>query len=123
MLGRHRGPQGDRQIIKDKKVVIGVVDHRTLQVERPEQVAALIREALKYIEPERLIRRLGHNNGLLHRCKIHAYSITSSARSRNASDSLRPSALATVRLMISSNLVGCSTGRSPAFAPRKILST
>ena len=55
MLGRHRGPQGDRQIIKDKKVVIGVVDHRTLQVERPEQVAALIREALKYIEPERLI--------------------------------------------------------------------
>ena len=43
------------QIIKDKKVVIGVVDHRTLQVERPEQVAALIREALKYIEPERLI--------------------------------------------------------------------
>src|SRR6476619_4588958 len=31
------------QIIKEKKVVIGVVDHRTLQVERPEQVAALIR--------------------------------------------------------------------------------
>src|SRR5712671_2383004 len=43
------------QIIKDKKVVIGVVDHRTLQVERPEAVASLIREALKYIEPERLI--------------------------------------------------------------------
>ena len=41
--------------IKDKKVVIGVVDHRTLQVERPEDVAAFIREALKYIEPERLI--------------------------------------------------------------------
>ena len=51
------------------------------------------------------------------------HSITSSARSRNASGSLRPSALATVRLMISSNLVGCSTGRSPGFAPRKILST
>ena len=28
----------------------------------------------------------------------------------NASDSLRPCALATVRFMISSNLVGCSTG-------------
>jgi 5-methyltetrahydropteroyltriglutamate--homocysteine methyltransferase len=41
--------------IKDKKIVIGVVDHRTLQVERPEEVAALIREALKYIEPERLV--------------------------------------------------------------------
>jgi 5-methyltetrahydropteroyltriglutamate--homocysteine methyltransferase len=41
--------------IKDKKVVIGVIDHHTLQVERPEQVAALIREALKHIPPERLI--------------------------------------------------------------------
>lgn len=43
------------QHIKNKKIVIGVVDHRTLQVERPEEVAKLIREALKYIEPERLI--------------------------------------------------------------------
>ena len=41
--------------IKDKKIVIGVVDHRSLQVERPEEVAALIREAVKHIEPERLI--------------------------------------------------------------------
>jgi 5-methyltetrahydropteroyltriglutamate--homocysteine methyltransferase len=41
--------------IKDKKVVIGVIDHRTLQVERPDEVAAIIREALKYIPPERLI--------------------------------------------------------------------
>jgi 5-methyltetrahydropteroyltriglutamate--homocysteine methyltransferase len=42
-------------IIKDKKIVIGVIDHHTLQVERPDQVAALIREALRYIPPERLI--------------------------------------------------------------------
>jgi 5-methyltetrahydropteroyltriglutamate--homocysteine methyltransferase len=42
-------------IIKDKKIVIGVVDHHTLQVERPDEVAALIREALKHIPPERLI--------------------------------------------------------------------
>jgi len=41
--------------IRDKKVVIGVIDHHTLQVERPDQVAALIREALKHIPPERLI--------------------------------------------------------------------
>jgi 5-methyltetrahydropteroyltriglutamate--homocysteine methyltransferase len=41
--------------IKDKKVVIGVIDHHTLQVERPDQVAALIREALKYIPAERLV--------------------------------------------------------------------
>jgi 5-methyltetrahydropteroyltriglutamate--homocysteine methyltransferase len=41
--------------IKDKKVVIGVIDHHTLQVERPDQVAALIREALKHIPAERLV--------------------------------------------------------------------
>ena len=40
---------------KDKKVAIGVVDHRHLQVESPEQVAALVRAALEHIEPERLI--------------------------------------------------------------------
>ena len=43
------------KVIKDKKIVIGVVDHHTLQVERPDEVAALIREALKNIPPERLI--------------------------------------------------------------------
>jgi len=43
------------EIIREKKVVIGVIDHHTLQVERPDQVAALIREALKHIPPERLI--------------------------------------------------------------------
>jgi len=41
--------------IRDKKVVIGVIDHHTLQVERPEQVAALIRESLKHIPAERLV--------------------------------------------------------------------
>jgi 5-methyltetrahydropteroyltriglutamate--homocysteine methyltransferase len=52
------GPADLRAIgetVKDKKIVIGVVDHHTLQVERPDQIAALIREALRYIPPERLI--------------------------------------------------------------------
>src|SRR5262249_45594103 len=43
------------EVIKDKKVVIGVIDHHTLQVERPDEIAALIREALEHIPPERLI--------------------------------------------------------------------
>src|SRR5262249_36383063 len=47
--------KGIGEAIKDKKVVIGVIDHHTLQVERPDQIAALIREALKHIPPERLI--------------------------------------------------------------------
>jgi 5-methyltetrahydropteroyltriglutamate--homocysteine methyltransferase len=41
--------------ITDKKIAIGVVDHRNLQVERPEQVADLIRRALKFIPAERLV--------------------------------------------------------------------
>ena len=35
---------------------------------------------------------------------------------------VRPSALAFVRLMTRSNLVGCATGMSAGFAPRRILS-
>jgi 5-methyltetrahydropteroyltriglutamate--homocysteine methyltransferase len=38
-----------------KKISIGVVSHRTLQVERPDDVAATIRQALKHIAPEQLI--------------------------------------------------------------------
>ena len=51
------------------------------------------------------------------------HSITSSARASRVGGISRPSALAVIRLMIRSNLVGCSTGRSLAFAPRNILST
>ena len=42
-------------VITEKKIAIGVIDHHTLQVERPGQVAKLIREALKHIPAERLI--------------------------------------------------------------------
>jgi 5-methyltetrahydropteroyltriglutamate--homocysteine methyltransferase len=48
--------------IKDKKICIGVVDHHTLQVETPDQVAALVRKALEHIPPERLI--LGSDCGM-----------------------------------------------------------
>src|SRR5262249_48177341 len=51
------------------------------------------------------------------------HSITSSARRRKASGIFSPSTLAVVRLTTRSNLVGCSTGRSAGFAPRRILST
>jgi 5-methyltetrahydropteroyltriglutamate--homocysteine methyltransferase len=43
------------RMITDKKIAIGVVDHRNLQVERPEQVADLIRRALRHIPADRLI--------------------------------------------------------------------
>ncbi|MDA2931379.1 cobalamin-independent methionine synthase II family protein [Acidobacteria bacterium AH-259-O06] len=46
LLGKHE---------TDKKFAIGVIDHRSLQVETAEEVAGLVREALKYVPPERLI--------------------------------------------------------------------
>src|SRR5262249_38450025 len=51
------------------------------------------------------------------------HSITSSARASTVAGTARPSALAVTRLMTKSNLVGCSTGMSAGFAPRRILST
>jgi 5-methyltetrahydropteroyltriglutamate--homocysteine methyltransferase len=38
-----------------KKICLGAVSHRTLQADRPEDVAAEVRKALKYVPPERLI--------------------------------------------------------------------
>ena len=65
----------------------------------------------------------GANHRLMHRSKPNRYSITSSARASSVGGMSRPSALAVFRLMTRSNLVGCSTGISPGFAPRSILST
>jgi 5-methyltetrahydropteroyltriglutamate--homocysteine methyltransferase len=44
-----------KTIASDKKIGIGVIDHHTLQVERPEEVADHIRVALKFIPAERLV--------------------------------------------------------------------
>jgi 5-methyltetrahydropteroyltriglutamate--homocysteine methyltransferase len=41
--------------ITGKKIGIGVIDHHTLQVESPDQVASLVRKALEVIPPERLV--------------------------------------------------------------------
>src|SRR5262249_19610744 len=49
---------------------------------------------------------------------LRPQSITSSARRRNDSGIERSSALAVVRLMIRSNLLGCSTGMSPGLRCR-----
>jgi len=51
------------------------------------------------------------------------YSITSSARDSRPGATVRPSALAVLRLITSANLVGCSIGRSAGLLPLSILST
>src|SRR5262250_616939 len=48
------------------------------------------------------------------------HSITSSARASTVSGTSRPIALAVLRLIMSSNLVGCSIGSSEGLAPFRI---
>jgi hypothetical protein len=48
------------------------------------------------------------------------HSITSSARARIAGGTVRPSALAVLRLTTSLKVVGCWTGRSAGFSPFRI---
>jgi 5-methyltetrahydropteroyltriglutamate--homocysteine methyltransferase len=66
-------PEIGKVIGKDKKICIGVVNHRTLQVETPDQVAALIRKAIKYIEPERLILSTDCGFGRQGMSRLHAF--------------------------------------------------
>ena len=55
------------------------------------------------------------------RPRIHATAYI--APTATVCGDVRPRALAVLRLMTSSNFVGCSIGRSPGFAPLRILST
>src|SRR5262249_26352614 len=48
---------------------------------------------------------------------IQDYSLTASARESSAGGTERSSARAALRLITSSNAVGCSIGNSPGFAP------
>jgi 5-methyltetrahydropteroyltriglutamate--homocysteine methyltransferase len=43
------------QGLPSKKLALGVVSHRTLQVERADDVAAILRRALAHLPPERLV--------------------------------------------------------------------
>jgi hypothetical protein len=54
---------------------------------------------------------------------IASYSISSSARARSESATVRPRVLAVLRLITSSYLVGACTGRSAGFSPLRMRST
>ena len=71
--------------------------------------------------PHELPCLLCANSGFLYRSN-KLYSITSSARASTVAGMSRPSALAVLRLIMSSNFAGCSIGRSPGFSPLRILS-
>jgi 5-methyltetrahydropteroyltriglutamate--homocysteine methyltransferase len=61
------------KIITEKKIAIGVIDHHTLQVERPEDIASHIRRALKYIPAERLVISSDCGMGREGMSRRHAY--------------------------------------------------
>src|SRR5262245_18042355 len=80
--------------------------------------AALVRRA-QVKRPPRNRRAAEQRDELAAR----SHSMTSSAATSKVCGTTRPSALAEVVLMTRSNLVGCSTERSPGLVPRRILST
>src|SRR5262249_61492970 len=58
---------------KDKNLCIGVLSHRELQVELPEDIAGLIRKALEHVEPQRLILSSDCGFGRQGMSRTHAY--------------------------------------------------
>src|SRR4051794_16563500 len=67
-----------------------------------------------------VFRLLQHNlpgADITQRSNQPTYSITSSAATSKPGGTARPSALAVLRLITSSNLADCWTGRSPGFSP------
>ncbi len=64
---------GEQIADTDKKIAIGVIDHHTLQVESPEEVAELGRVALQHIPPERLILVTDCGMGREGMSRRHAY--------------------------------------------------
>ena len=61
------------KIITGKKIAIGVIDHHSLQVERPDEIAEHIRKALKHIPAERLVLSSDCGMGREGMSRRHAY--------------------------------------------------
>src|SRR5215475_2843126 len=68
-------------------------------------------------------RRGDHHENSCSAASEMIYSITSSARASSIGGTSRPSALAVLRLITSSYLVGACTGKSAGFSPLRIRST
>src|SRR5262249_29249319 len=93
-------------------------------VERLQTAGELPRQAEHPDDRRRLLRahrerphcRPAHERD--ERAAVH--SITSSARASSIAGRSSPAALALLRLITSSNAVGCTTGRSAGLVPRRI---
>src|SRR5262249_33593786 len=97
-----------------------------------DEAAAVFGDGCRYLaavllQPSRVVNIDVHDDVSRHERLLSAsastYRISSSARSSSDGGIVRPSALAVVRLIASSNFVGCSIGMSAGFTPLRILST
>src|SRR5438093_531832 len=67
-----------------KKIAVGVIDHHTLQVESPEEVADLLRKAVMLVPAERLVVCTDCGMGREGMSRRHAfYKIVSLVRGTN----------------------------------------
>jgi 5-methyltetrahydropteroyltriglutamate--homocysteine methyltransferase len=70
--------------ITGKKIAVGVIDHHALQVESPEEVADLLRKAVKLVPAERLVVCTDCGMGREGMSRRHAfYKIVSLVRGTN----------------------------------------
>src|SRR5262249_54449557 len=96
------------------------LDRRRARAQEPDgrQLYAQLRAGR-----ERPRRRAADERDELAAFHLRDHSITSSARASSVGGTSRPSIRAVFRLITSSNFVGCWTGKSPGFAPRRTRST
>ena len=91
------------------------------QTGRPEVVRPEAGECPLYPQKRTLVERV-EMSALCQKQTLHyLYSITSSAMESKSRGTSMPSARAVWRLIMNSNLVDCSTGRSAGLAPLRML--
>src|SRR5262249_45611011 len=91
------------------RIALGICDQHT----DPSYLLRLLRARLHWPRSRRAANQRDELAAL--------HSITSSASCWRWSGTSRPSALAVLRLITSSNVVGCITGRAPGLAPLRIV--
>jgi Double zinc ribbon len=111
----------DRDPEEARKLLDPVLERMMEAVHRYEgtvnQVMGHPRRAHRWTAAPVEIRGCTHHRQRVLDTGADVYSITSSARGRSDCGILSPRTFAVLRLMTSSNLVGCSTGRSAGFTP------
>jgi hypothetical protein len=101
---------------------IAVADSlKVLDLKRPIREATEIARRCKYIAMGTTGDQSRCSN--VRETKLWVYSITSSARASRLGATSRPSDLAVLRLITSSYLLGCCTGKSAGFSPLRMRST